>query len=110
MKKLANAAITFPAEPRPSLMTSRISSASKSVNSDKFPQPTRAIHTSGLASVDTRVENQNTNSLRSGLGARIASTCRITPKFALIPEIRAEWQHEFLGYAPVLQATLGVRF
>ncbi len=65
-----------------------------------------AFSEDGADSLDTRIESEDTDSLRSGLGARIAYTCQITPTVALIPEIRAEWQHEFLGYAPVLSASL----
>ncbi len=60
----------------------------------------------GADTLDTRIEDQSANSLRSSLGARVAYTAQISPSVTLTPEVRAEWQHEFLGYAPVLHASL----
>lgn len=50
----------------------------------------------GADSLDLRVDQQNANSLRTNLGGRIAYTWNVCDGFALIPELRAFWQHEFL--------------
>jgi outer membrane autotransporter protein len=51
----------------------------------------------GAESLDLRVNQQNVNSIRSTLGARIAYTWNVTEKIAIIPEIRMLWTHEFLN-------------
>jgi fibronectin-binding autotransporter adhesin len=50
----------------------------------------------GADSLDLRVDQQNANSIRTNLGARIAYTWNVCDGFTLIPEVRAFWQHEFL--------------
>jgi len=50
----------------------------------------------GADSLDLRLGQQNANSLRMSLGARVAYTWLVTDKIAIIPEFRMKWQHEFL--------------
>lgn len=60
----------------------------------------------GADSLDLRLAQQNANSLRSTLGARVAYTWTVNEKFALIPEIRMFWQHEFLNDSRNINAAL----
>ena len=61
---------------------------------------------SGADSLDLRVQQQNANSLRTNLGGRIAYTWNLTDKIAIIPEVRAFWQHEFLQNSTDIGASL----
>ncbi|MDX2080951.1 MAG: autotransporter domain-containing protein [Terrimicrobiaceae bacterium] len=60
----------------------------------------------GAQSLNLAVARQHANSIRSTLGGRIAYTWNPTPKFALIPEIRVLWQHEFINSSRTLQSAL----
>jgi len=50
----------------------------------------------GANSLDLAMRDADAQSLRSYLGARIAYTVKVTDNVAVIPELRAFWQHEFL--------------
>lgn len=50
----------------------------------------------GADSLDLRIQEAEAESLRSYLGARVAYTIKVSERVALIPELRAFWQHEFL--------------
>ena len=52
---------------------------------------------SGADSLDLALGQQNANSLRSNLGARLAYNWDVGSKITLIPEVRAFWMHEFLN-------------
>lgn len=60
----------------------------------------------GADSLDLRLGQQNANSLRTSLGARIAYTWLVTDKIAIIPELRMKWQHEFLMNPTTFSAAL----
>lgn len=60
----------------------------------------------GADSLDLRVEQQNTNSLRTNLGGRVAYTWNLTDKITIIPEVRMFWQHEYLQNSTALGASL----
>lgn len=60
----------------------------------------------GAESLNLAVGQQNANSIRSTLGGRIAYTWTPSPKFALIPEVRMLWQHEFLNSSQLLSSSL----
>ncbi|MFM8716790.1 MAG: autotransporter domain-containing protein, partial [Spartobacteria bacterium] len=60
----------------------------------------------GAGSLDLAVGSQNTSSLRSSLGARIAYVWDISDGIKLIPEIRAQWMHEFLNNGQTLTSSL----
>ncbi|TLD71590.1 autotransporter domain-containing protein [Phragmitibacter flavus] len=51
---------------------------------------------SGADSLNLRMNDPESDSLRSHLGARVAYTIQATDRVAIIPELRAFWQHEFL--------------
>ncbi|TLD69639.1 autotransporter domain-containing protein [Phragmitibacter flavus] len=51
---------------------------------------------SGADSLNLRMNDPDSDSLRSYLGARVAYTIKATDRVAIIPELRAFWQHEFL--------------
>jgi outer membrane autotransporter protein len=51
----------------------------------------------GAQSLDLALGQQNANSLRTNLGARLAYTWAMSKKFTLIPEVRGFWMHEFLN-------------
>lgn len=50
----------------------------------------------GAGSLNLRLSDTDIDSLRTYLGGRIAYTYQINQHFAIIPEVRAFWQHEFL--------------
>ncbi len=50
----------------------------------------------GARSLNLRINEQETHSLRSTLGARVAFSWLINENVALVPEGRITWQHEFL--------------
>ncbi len=60
----------------------------------------------GAKSLDLRLDDQDVHSLRGTLGARLAYTWQPTPGVAIIPELRATWQHEFLQDSRTLSAAL----
>lgn len=60
----------------------------------------------GADSLDLEVDQQNTNSIRTNLGAHIAYTWKVAPGFTLIPEIRMTWQHEYLNNAQNINSSL----
>ena len=60
----------------------------------------------GADSLDLRLGQQNANSLRMSLGARVAYTWLVTDKIAIIPELRMKWQHEFLMNPTTFSAAL----
>ena len=51
----------------------------------------------GAQSLDLTLGQQNANSLRTNLGARLAYTWAVSKKLTLFPEIRGFWMHEFLN-------------
>ena len=51
----------------------------------------------GAESLDLALGQQNANSLRTNLGARLAYNWQVDSKITLIPEIRGFWMHEFLN-------------
>ena len=51
----------------------------------------------GAQSLDLALGQQNANSLRTNLGARLAYTWAMSKKLTLIPEVRGFWMHEFLN-------------
>jgi outer membrane autotransporter protein len=52
---------------------------------------------SGAESLDLVLGQQNANSLRTNLGARLAYNWEVGSNTTLIPEIRGFWMHEFLN-------------
>ena len=52
---------------------------------------------SGAESLDLALGQQNANSLRTNLGARLAYNWEVGAKVTLIPELRGFWMHEFLN-------------
>ncbi len=50
----------------------------------------------GAGSLNLRVKEAEMESLRSYLGGRVAYTIQVNETFAIIPEFRAFWQHEYL--------------
>ncbi len=50
----------------------------------------------GAGSLNLRVKESDMESLRSYLGGRVAYTIKVNETFAIIPEFRAFWQHEYL--------------
>ena len=61
---------------------------------------------SGADSLDLEMGRQNTNSIRTNLGAHLAYTWRVTDGFTLIPEVRMTWQHEYLNNAQTINSSL----
>jgi len=51
----------------------------------------------GADSLDLALGQQNANSLRTNLGARLADNWEVASNITLIPEIRGFWMHEFLN-------------
>ena len=51
----------------------------------------------GAESLDLALGQQNANSLRTNLGARLAYNWEVGAKITLIPELRGFWMHEFLN-------------
>ena len=60
----------------------------------------------GAQSLDLALGQQNANSLRTNLGARLAYTWNLNTKVALIPELRMFWQHEFLNNPRMINSSL----
>jgi outer membrane autotransporter protein len=52
---------------------------------------------SGAESLDLALGQQNANSLRTNLGARLAYEWNASENLTLIPEVRGFWMHEFLN-------------
>ena len=50
----------------------------------------------GAGAVNLDVEATTVESLRSGVGVRLAATIALGDEAALVPELRARWLHEFL--------------
>jgi outer membrane autotransporter protein len=61
---------------------------------------------SGAESLDLSLGQQNANSLRSNLGARLAYNWEVGSNITLIPEIRAFWMHEFLNNSRNISSAL----
>ena len=61
---------------------------------------------SGADSLDLALGQQNANSLRSNLGARLAYTWEVNQNLTLIPEVRGFWMHEFLNNSRDIGAAL----
>jgi outer membrane autotransporter protein len=60
----------------------------------------------GAESLDLAVGSQNTSSLRSSLGGRVAYLWDVADGIKLIPEIRAQWMHEFLNDGAAINSSL----
>jgi outer membrane autotransporter protein len=60
----------------------------------------------GADSLDLALGQQNANSLRSNLGARLAYNWEVGSNITLIPEIRAFWMHEFLNNSRNISSAL----
>jgi outer membrane autotransporter protein len=60
----------------------------------------------GADSLDLSLGQQNANSLRSNLGARLAYNWEVGSNITLIPEIRAFWMHEFLNNSRNISSAL----
>jgi outer membrane autotransporter protein len=60
----------------------------------------------GADSLDLAVGSQNTSSLRSSLGGRVAYLWDVAKGVTLIPEVRAQWMHEFLNNSQTLTSSL----
>ncbi|MEN9468538.1 MAG: hypothetical protein RL630_271 [Verrucomicrobiota bacterium] len=58
---------------------------------------TAGFSESNADSLDLAVGSQNNSSLRSSLGGRVAYIWDIAEGLTLIPEVRAQWMHEFLN-------------
>jgi outer membrane autotransporter protein len=56
-----------------------------------------AFSETGADSLDLALGQQNANSLRTNLGARLAYNWEVGSNITLIPEVRAFWMHEFLN-------------
>jgi len=61
---------------------------------------------SGAESLNLALGQQNANSLRSNLGARLAYNWEVGANITLIPEIRAFWMHEFLNNSRNISSAL----
>jgi outer membrane autotransporter protein len=61
---------------------------------------------SGADSLDLAIDQQNANSFRSNLGARIAYTWAASQNLKFIPEVRGFWMHEFLNDSRNIGAAL----
>ncbi len=61
---------------------------------------------SGAKSLDLGMARNEVHSLRSTLGARLAWCWAIGETWALVPEARLTWQHEFMNDPGVLSASL----
>jgi autotransporter-associated beta strand protein len=60
----------------------------------------------GADSLDLALGQQNANSLRSNLGARLAYNWEVGSNITLIPEVRAFWMHEFLNNSRNISSAL----
>lgn len=60
----------------------------------------------GADSLDLSVDQQNANSLRTSLGARLAYTWKASEKITVIPQVSMLWQHEFLQNSRNIESTL----
>ena len=60
----------------------------------------------GADSLDLAVGSQNTSSLRSSLGGRVAYLWDVSKGVTLIPEVRAQWMHEFLNNEATISSSL----
>jgi autotransporter-associated beta strand protein len=67
---------------------------------------TSAFTEQGADSLDLAIGSQNTSSLRSSLGGRVAYLWDVTKRVTLIPEVRAQWMHEFLNNAATISSSL----
>ena len=66
-----------------------------------------------MTRVNLRLHDPDMDSLRSYLGARVAYTIQASDRVAIIPEVRAFWQHEFLdgdGFRSSLDSGAGPDF
>jgi outer membrane autotransporter protein len=60
----------------------------------------------GAESLDLALGQQNANSLRTNLGARLAYNWEVASNITLIPEVRGFWMHEFLNNPRNISSTL----
>ncbi len=60
----------------------------------------------GAGSLNLRLADASTESLRSQIGGRLAYSWQITPTLTAIPELRVFWQHEYLQNGEDLTASL----
>jgi len=60
----------------------------------------------GANSLDLHLRQDNAYSLRSSAGARLAYNWKLSRTVTVIPQASALWQHEYLGNARTLHATL----
>jgi outer membrane autotransporter protein len=60
----------------------------------------------GADSLNLALGQQNANSLRSNLGARLAYNWEVGSNITLIPEVRAFWMHEFLNNSRNISSAL----
>jgi outer membrane autotransporter protein len=60
----------------------------------------------GADSLDLLVKDGDTDSLRTYVGARAACTFKLAADVAIIPELRASWQHEFMQNGGTLGSAL----
>jgi outer membrane autotransporter protein len=67
---------------------------------------TSAFTEQGAGSLDLAVGSQNTSSLRSSFGGRVAYLWDVSKGVTLIPEVRAQWMHEFLNNAATISSGL----
>ena len=60
----------------------------------------------GAKSLDLSVSRENSDSLRTTLGGRVAYTWRLSQSVTLIPEVRMFWQREFMNGSHNISASL----
>ncbi len=60
----------------------------------------------GAESLNLRLEDQHTHSLRTLLGGQIAYIWQVSPKIVVIPQANLYWQHEFLQDSHNIRAAL----
>jgi fibronectin-binding autotransporter adhesin len=60
----------------------------------------------GADSLDLALGQQNANSLRTNLGARLAYNWEVGSNITLIPEVRGFWMHEFLNNSRNISSAL----
>jgi outer membrane autotransporter protein len=65
-----------------------------------------AFTESGADSLDLSLSQQNANSLRTNLGARLAYNWEICENMVLIPEVRGFWMHEFMNNPATITSAL----
>ena len=65
-----------------------------------------AFTESGADSLDLSLSQQNANSFRTHLGARLAYNWEICENTVLIPEVRGFWMHEFMNNPATITSAL----